>query len=111
MINSLSPFRFIDAGLFSVVRRTPLRVASTCAARAQSLTVAFNETRSRNNLAGALIGPVMGLGGYASTFWWLKGRESAYKAEMVLAFVIGALPGFGLQFLLQKILRKRPAAG
>jgi hypothetical protein len=61
-------------------------------------------------LAGAAIGLVIGLGGYAATYFWVKNRESAYKAELAIAFTIGAAPGIGLQWLLQKLLRKRIAA-
>ena len=57
--------------------------------------------------AGALIGLMMGLGGYGAVSWWIQGRPSVYKFEMAIAFVIGAAPGFGLQFALQQILRKR----
>jgi hypothetical protein len=57
--------------------------------------------------AGAICGLLMGLGGFGAVVWWLQGRESVYKIEIVLAFGVGALPGFFTQFLIQYILRKR----
>ncbi len=58
-------------------------------------------------IAGAAIGLVIGLGGYGVTYLWIHNRQSAYKVELILAFTIGALPGIGLQYLLQRLLRKR----
>jgi len=61
--------------------------------------------------AGALIGLLMALGGYGAVSWWIHGRAGVYKFEMAIAFVIGAAPGFLLQYVLQQILKKRAAAG
>jgi hypothetical protein len=60
--------------------------------------------------AGALVGLTMGLGGYGAVSWWVHDRPRVYKYEMAIAFIIGAAPGFGLQFALQQILRKRSNA-
>jgi hypothetical protein len=57
--------------------------------------------------AGAMTGMVMALGAYAAVFFWLEGRRSVRSYEILAAFVIGALPGWGLQWLLQKLLRKQ----
>jgi hypothetical protein len=57
--------------------------------------------------AGAILGPVMGLGGYGAVYWWIRGRASAYKFELAIAFALGCAPALGLQRLLQMILRKR----
>ena len=58
-------------------------------------------------VVGMLVGLVMALGGYGAVFWWVQGKTRVYKFELVIAFAIGAAPGFGLQFLFQKILLKR----
>ena len=58
--------------------------------------------------AGMLVGLVMGIGGYGAVYWWMLSHdESVRKYEVGIAFVIGAAPGFGLQYLLQWILKKR----
>ena len=57
--------------------------------------------------AGAVIGLVMGLGGYAAVFWWIHERQKVHGFEVTIAFIVGAAPGFLLQFILQKIMRKR----
>jgi hypothetical protein len=58
-------------------------------------------------LAGAFIGLLIALGGYGAVCWWIQDRKSVYKAEMLIAFAIGAAPGFLIQYLFQQILRKR----
>ncbi len=60
--------------------------------------------------AGALLGPLIALGGYGAVYWWIHDRETVYKWETLVAFGIGAAPGMGLQYLLQQILRKRALA-
>jgi len=60
--------------------------------------------------AGMIVGLAMALGGYGTVYFWIAQRERVYKGEIALAFVIGAAPGYGLQFLFQKILKKRPVA-
>jgi hypothetical protein len=60
--------------------------------------------------AGAFIGLVMSLGGYGAVYWWIQGRHSVRVFELAIAFVVGALPGFVLQAVLQQILRKRARA-
>jgi hypothetical protein len=62
-------------------------------------------------LAGMIIGPIIGLGGFGAALWWMQGRQSIRKIEISLAFIIGAAPGFLLQYLLQKRLKKRAEAG
>jgi hypothetical protein len=57
--------------------------------------------------AGALVGLVVALGGYGAAVWWFHGRMSVYKLEAILAFGIGTVPGFLLQYLVQRLLRKR----
>jgi hypothetical protein len=58
-------------------------------------------------LAGAFVGLVMALGGYVAIYWWIQGRESVRKFEIIIAMVVGMLPGFLLQMGLQALLRKR----
>jgi len=58
-------------------------------------------------LAGAFVGLVMALGGYAAIYWWIQGRESVRKFEIIIAMLVGMLPGFLLQMGLQALLRKR----
>jgi hypothetical protein len=60
--------------------------------------------------AGACVGLVMGLGGFGVTCWWIHGRQRAYKFELMLAFIIGCAPGIGLQYLLQRLVRRKTAA-
>jgi hypothetical protein len=62
-------------------------------------------------LAGMLIGPILGLGGYTAALWWLQGRKSVYTWQVSIAFIVGALPGILLQYLLQKWLKNRSEAG
>jgi hypothetical protein len=62
--------------------------------------------------AGALVGFVTGVGGFGATWWWIQEREGAhriYKIELAIAFAIGCAPGIGLQFLLQKLLKRKAA--
>ena len=58
-------------------------------------------------LAGMIVGPIIGLGGFGAALWWMQGRQSVRKFEISLAFLIGAAPGFLLQYLLQKWLKKQ----
>lgn len=58
-------------------------------------------------LAGAFIGCVIAVGGYGAVYWWIHGKESVRKFEVMIAFVVGVIPGFLLQTLLQAHLRKR----
>ena len=50
---------------------------------------------------------VTALGAYGASIGWLHGRHSVRKFELMIAFAIGAAPGIGLQWVLQKILRGR----
>ena len=62
--------------------------------------------------AGALVGLVTAIGGFGATWWWIQQREGAnrvYKIELAIAFAIGCAPGIGLQFLLQKLVRRKAA--
>jgi len=58
-------------------------------------------------LAGALVGLIIAVGGYGAVYWWIQGRESVRKFELIIAFVVGIIPGYLLQTLLQAYLRKR----
>lgn len=58
-------------------------------------------------VAGAIVGLIIALGAYGAVAWWLHGRQKVRQYELLIAFVIGASPGFGLQFLLQLFLKKR----
>jgi hypothetical protein len=58
-------------------------------------------------VAGAIVGLVIAVGGYGAVYWWIQGRESVRKFELIIAFVVGVIPGFLLQTLLQAYLRKR----
>jgi len=57
--------------------------------------------------AGAAIGLVMALGGFASVYLWLQGRESVRRFEIAIAFLIGIAPGFLLQFFIQRVIASR----
>jgi len=60
---------------------------------------------------GALAGLVATLGGLGTLYWWMGGRESVFFLEVTLAFVLGALPGYLLQYVLARLLvrKKQPA--
>ena len=60
--------------------------------------------------AGAFIGLLIALGGYGAVCWWIHDRKSVYKIEMLVAFAVGAAPGFLIQDLFQQILRKRSSS-
>lgn len=60
---------------------------------------------------GMLVGLTMALGGYGAVFWWISDKTSFRKYELMIAFLIGAAPGFGLQFAFQKFLQKRQQQG
>ena len=57
--------------------------------------------------AGAAVGLVMALGGFGAVYLWIHGRESVRWFEVAIAFVIGAAPGFLLQFVLQRMAAQR----
>jgi hypothetical protein len=61
---------------------------------------------------GAIIGLFIGLGGYGAVYGWLqfRGDTRIFRGELALAFVIGAVPGFGLQKLFQMLHRKSTQA-
>lgn len=61
-------------------------------------------------IAGALIGLCIAVGGYGAVAYWLHGKLSVAKYELMIAFAIGAAPGFLLQVVIQKILQKRAKA-
>jgi hypothetical protein len=58
-------------------------------------------------VAGAIVGLFIALGGYGAVLWWIHDRKSVRKFEILIAFAVGAAPGFLLQYALQRILRKR----
>ena len=58
-------------------------------------------------VAGAFIGLIMGLGGYATAYWWINGRQEIYTIEATIAYVVGCIPGFILQAMIQQMLKKR----
>ena len=61
--------------------------------------------------AGAVIGLVLGLGGFGAVFLWIHKRgENARWFEVALAFMVGAIPGFLLQFIIQRMLGARARA-
>src|SRR5258705_6600018 len=58
--------------------------------------------------AGAVIGLVLGLGGFGAVFLWINKRgEHARWFEVALAFMVGAIPGFLLQYVIQRMLAAR----
>jgi hypothetical protein len=58
-------------------------------------------------VAGAAVGLLIALGGYSAVFWWIHGRQSVYTIEAVIAFTLGAAPGFVLQYAIQQFLKRR----
>src|SRR5205814_3112839 len=61
--------------------------------------------------AGAVIGLVLSLGGFGAVFLWIKKRgEHARWFEVALAFMIGAMPGFLLQYIIQRMMGARAEA-
>jgi hypothetical protein len=61
--------------------------------------------------AGAVVGVVMALGGFCAVYFWINGRESVRWFEVMIAFVIGIVPGFVVQYLIQRMLGVRAEAG
>ena len=59
---------------------------------------------------GAFIGLLIAVGGYGAVCWWIHDRKSVQKFELMIAFGIGAAPGFILQYVAQRILRKRSSS-
>jgi hypothetical protein len=55
---------------------------------------------------GAICGLVVAVGGYGAAYLWIHNRQSIYKFELAIAFIVGCLPGFGLQFLFQQLRKK-----
>lgn len=52
---------------------------------------------------GAIVGLLIAVGGFGAVYFWIEGRESVRKFEVALAFVIGAVPGFLLQFVMKRM--------
>ena len=61
--------------------------------------------------AGAIIGLTMALGGFAVAAWWAQGRESVWWLEIAIAYGVGTIPGFLLQFAIQRMLMSRAEGG
>jgi hypothetical protein len=59
---------------------------------------------------GAFIGLLIALGGYGAVCWWLHDRKVVQKYELLIAFGVGAAPGFILQYVFQRILQKRSSS-
>ncbi len=60
---------------------------------------------------GMLYGPATGVGGFLVAYLWIRNRESVYWWQLTLAYIIGAMPGVLLQWLLMKFFCKKPSAG
>jgi hypothetical protein len=56
--------------------------------------------------AGAFVGLVMGIGGLLACYYWMQFRDEGRMRiwEFFIAFVVGAIPGFIVQFAIQRIL-------
>jgi hypothetical protein len=59
--------------------------------------------------AGMLVGIVFALGSFGAAAFWMAGKHSVRKYELVIACVIGGVPAMGLQWALQKMLMKSQA--
>jgi hypothetical protein len=56
---------------------------------------------------GAIVGIVTSVGGFFTVAWWLHFRKGeGWWIEVIIAFVIGCLPGILVQYLLQKVVRR-----
>ena len=61
--------------------------------------------------AGAVVGLVLSLGGFGAVFLWINKRgEHARWFEVALAFMVGAMPGFLLQYVIQRMVGARAEA-
>lgn len=57
--------------------------------------------------AGAIVGSITSVAGFLAASWWISFRNGdAWVFEAVIAFVIGCMPGFIVQHLLQKLVRR-----
>jgi len=57
--------------------------------------------------AGACVGMVTSLCGFFGVSLWIHFREgNAWWIEVIIAFVVGCMPGILVQYLLQKLIRK-----
>src|SRR5688572_20663977 len=63
--------------------------------------------------AGAFVGMVMALGGLIACYWWMDFRAARRMRiwELMIAFVVGAIPGFIVQFAIQRILGWKGTSG
>ena len=57
---------------------------------------------------GMITGPMLALGGFGAVYFWIQGRESVRKFELLIAFIVGAVPGSLLQTLLAKVTGAKP---
>jgi hypothetical protein len=57
--------------------------------------------------AGALVGVVSALGGFGAVYLWISNRQSVRWFEIAIAFLVGAAPGFLLQYVLARALAAR----
>lgn len=57
--------------------------------------------------AGAIVGPVMALGAFGAVCWWGQERERLWIVEIMIAMMIGTIPGFALQFGIQQVIKRR----
>jgi hypothetical protein len=49
------------------------------------------------------------LGSFGAAAFWMAGKQSVRKYELIIACVVGGIPAMGLQWLLQKLLVKKLA--
>jgi hypothetical protein len=52
-------------------------------------------------LVGAIVGLAIALGGFSAVYGWAQLRENLFWFEVVIAYVLGTMPGFLLQRALQ----------
>jgi len=62
------------------------------------------------HLVGFVCGAIGGAGGFGLAAWWVADRSSIYKAELMLAGLIGALPGVILATVLHRSLSSASTA-
>jgi uncharacterized membrane protein YccC len=58
-------------------------------------------------VAGAALGLVMALGGFAAVYFWIQGRQRVRGFEVAIAFLIGIAPGFAFQFFIKRLIASR----
>jgi hypothetical protein len=90
----------------SISRSVLMVIAGLGGCVAGRIVAAAPGERMRAHLGAMFGGVIAGLGGAYAATWWLEGRSSVHASEVVLAVVIGAVPGVIIAGKLYLALRR-----